>query len=82
MCPELPHHKTQEDPKELKSPEIAETTLSNLACSSKVIIKTVNVNIVGKHEQRKVRALIDDGSQRPYIADSLARELGLTPVGN
>jgi len=84
ICPDLPHHKPNgevQQVKELSNLENVESTISNLSCSSKVILKTLKVKIIGMHGDRTVRALIDDGSQRSYISKELALDLGLKLIG-
>jgi len=82
MCPDLPSHKKTETPKKSTTevqPEVSNTTL---ACSDGVLLKTIMVTIVGPQGKHRVRALLDDGSQRSYILNSKVEELGLQSIGS
>jgi len=58
-----------------------QTSRDNLACSSKTILKTLMVTLIGNFGRRRVRALIDDGAQSSYILKSLAEDMKLITVG-
>lgn len=48
--------------------------------SEQVLLQTACTTIVGPHEARPVRLLLDSGSQASFIEENLADELQLTPV--
>ncbi|GFR09325.1 hypothetical protein TNCT_715731 [Trichonephila clavata] len=65
MCPELPSSKTR-----VKTPDFEEkldVSLSNHCAAEEVLLQTLQVDIKAGGKSRRVRALIDTGSQRSYL---------------
>ena len=83
MCPEIPINqvKSGEDkPQKVEGKQ--NTALSNYCCAEEALLQTLQVYIETSGKRRKVRALIDTGSQRSYILKNTAKEMGYTPVGS
>ncbi|KFM75279.1 hypothetical protein X975_15682, partial [Stegodyphus mimosarum] len=80
LCPQLAHHKDREKGSEKTgdSPEVLQSTITN-ECSPDIALMTLEVNIIGD-ETKRVRVLLDTGSQKSYILSSTAKELNLKPV--
>jgi len=63
MCPDLKVFvESKTETIVMKPEEKIQSTISNLSCSSKVILKTIMVKISGPSGSKVVRVLIDDGS--------------------
>ncbi|GFW07484.1 hypothetical protein TNCV_3916171 [Trichonephila clavipes] len=78
MCPELPSNKMR-----AKSPDLEEkrdVNLSNHCAAEEVLLQTLQVNIKAEGKTRRVRALIDSGSQRSYLLKKTAHEMNLKPI--
>ncbi|GFS57968.1 zinc finger CCHC domain-containing protein 13 [Trichonephila inaurata madagascariensis] len=78
MCPEFPSNKMR-----VKTPDLEEkrdVTLSNHCAAEKVLLQTLQVNIKAGGKTRRVRALIDSGSQRSYLLKNTAHEMNLKPI--
>nr|CAD7569851.1 unnamed protein product [Timema californicum] len=56
-----------------------ENTLANNSFSE-VLLQTLTVRLKGKRGNRNVRALIDTGSQRPYILKEVVGQMGYTSI--
>ncbi|CAG7822716.1 unnamed protein product, partial [Allacma fusca] len=59
----------------------ASLAMSNMSNSPDVLLKTLIVNLSCGEEYRKVRLVIDDGSQRSYVLKTVAEELSLKAIG-
>jgi hypothetical protein len=85
LCPSLPCHQKKKEPdkKTETSPVEKEPVVltTQLSCSSEVILKTLVVKISGERGSKKIRAILDDGSQRSYISRKVADEIGLQLIG-
>ncbi|GFW24650.1 uncharacterized protein TNCV_2405141 [Trichonephila clavipes] len=57
-----------------------QTTTARQICTGEVVLMTLWVRIAGIKRHKNVRILLDCGSQRSYISESLAAELGLPIV--
>lgn len=85
MCPELPAHKESSGvstvrktgSKDTKDTVAAEQALANNT-SCHVFLNTLRVTLHGVRGSREIRVLIDTGSQKSYILQSTAQELGFT----
>jgi hypothetical protein len=82
MCPEL--SKVREGAKSssssAESQKDKEDVFSGVTCTGTVILQTLRVLLVGSKGTKVVRALMDSGSQRSYVLDSTAREIGLDSI--
>ncbi|GBM21019.1 hypothetical protein AVEN_239050-1, partial [Araneus ventricosus] len=75
LCPDLPAKKEPESQgQELVS---VQSNLSKPSCMSEVVLMTLIVEISNGVSKRKVRGLLDSGSQRSYILKSTAEALNL-----
>ncbi|GFY04701.1 DUF1758 domain-containing protein [Trichonephila clavipes] len=54
-----------------------QTTTARQICTGEVALMTLWVRIAGIKQHKNVRVLLDCGSQRSYISESLAAQLGL-----
>uniref|UniRef100_A0A6P7GM71 Uncharacterized protein LOC114344353 n=1 Tax=Diabrotica virgifera virgifera TaxID=50390 RepID=A0A6P7GM71_DIAVI len=80
MCPVLPVNKIDTSTSSISRSEENRTedaTLANLN-NTQVFLQTLRVNIRSAHGTKQVRALIDTGSQRTYILQRTAREMGFS----
>ncbi|UYV61845.1 CYP3A4 [Cordylochernes scorpioides] len=57
--------------------EVVQSALANQQCTRDVTLMTLMVNIMGNNGYRRVRALLDPGSQKSYILESTALEVKL-----
>ncbi|XP_042911003.1 uncharacterized protein [Parasteatoda tepidariorum] len=64
---------------EQKSTEILFT---NRSSEREIYLKTITIRLRNRDKEVCVRALMDNGFQRPYIEKSLAEELKLSPSGS
>ncbi|GFY53283.1 uncharacterized protein TNIN_161931 [Trichonephila inaurata madagascariensis] len=67
----------------VKTPDLEEkwdVTLSNHCAAEEVLLQTLHVNIKAGGKTRRVRALIDSGSQRSYLLKKTAHEMNLKPT--
>ncbi|UYV61002.1 hypothetical protein LAZ67_1003055 [Cordylochernes scorpioides] len=78
LCPDLPCNRKEKT----HVSEVVQSALANQQCTRDVTLMTLMVNIMGNNGYRKVRALLDPGSQKSYILESTALEVKLKPVGN
>ena len=79
MCPDLERKQSSETSKHDANENEEKTTdtlHSHTQSTTEVILQTLVVMIKGKKAQRKVRVILDTGSQRSYIKKSTAEELG------
>lgn len=60
---------------------IESESLSNSTTYNDVFLQTLVIWLIGKNKMKKVRALIDTGSQRSYICQNTAKELDHDIVG-
>ncbi|CAG7730811.1 unnamed protein product, partial [Allacma fusca] len=72
--------KEQPTKKECNSEEKA--SLANVSNSPEVLLKTLIVKIDVAGKMKRVRVVIDDGSQRSYILKHVVEELCLRPIGS
>ncbi|GFY60005.1 pro-Pol polyprotein [Trichonephila inaurata madagascariensis] len=78
MCPELPSNKMR-----VKTPDLEEkrdVTLSNHCAAEEVLLQTLQVNIKAGGKTRRIRALIDSGSQLSYLLKKTAHEMNLKSI--
>jgi len=91
MCPSLPtmdkkkgiacdNIETKEDNPIFTSSTQVQVVNSHYAGLTKVLLNTLMVKVRGKSGWIRVRALLDQGSQRSYVLKSVAAELGLVPI--
>ncbi|UYV69496.1 hypothetical protein LAZ67_6003799 [Cordylochernes scorpioides] len=78
LCPDLPCNRKEKT----HVSEVVQSALANQQCTGDVTLMTLMVNIMGNNGYRRVRALLDPGSQKSYILESTALEVKLKPVGN
>ncbi|UYV63047.1 hypothetical protein LAZ67_2002938 [Cordylochernes scorpioides] len=78
LCPDLPCNQKENT----HVSEVVQSALANQQCTRDVTLMTLMVNIMGNNGYRRVRALLDPGSQKSYILESTALEVKLRPVGN
>jgi hypothetical protein len=78
MCPELAMNKNSSKDVNI---EKHEEVHSKLSCSSKVLLQTLSCVVRNGERQKRVRALLDSGSQRSYILEKTAEELHLMSKG-
>ncbi|UYV76707.1 hypothetical protein LAZ67_14001843, partial [Cordylochernes scorpioides] len=78
LCPDLPCNRKEKT----HVSEVVQSALANQQCTKDVTLMTLMVNIMGNNGYRRVRALLDPGSQKSYILESTALEVKLKPVGN
>ncbi|GFX85476.1 integrase catalytic domain-containing protein [Trichonephila clavipes] len=57
-----------------------QTTTARQICTGEVVLMTLWVRIADIKRHKNVRVLLDLGSQRSYISESLAAEMGLPIV--
>ncbi|KAJ8940918.1 hypothetical protein NQ317_010177 [Molorchus minor] len=78
MCPEVKSNKRPElQERSSEEQNIPSLSTANYT-STHVFLQTLKVRLVGRDGVREVRALIDSGSQRSYVLQSTAVELGLS----
>ncbi|CAL8069059.1 unnamed protein product [Orchesella dallaii] len=89
MCPELPHHhrdqrsSSEEKDEKKEDPDPAQTSsFGNQVESPEVLLQTLVVKVIGRMKTVSARALIDSGSQKSYVTESLAEEVGLHVLGS
>ena len=81
ICPDLEGScKTGDEPISGKAEKTA-VVHSQLNCTSGVLLQTLRCVIRNGDKRKKVRVLLDTGSQRSYLLDSTAVQLGLQPRG-
>ncbi|UYV79296.1 hypothetical protein LAZ67_17001982 [Cordylochernes scorpioides] len=78
LCPDLPCNRKEKT----HVSEVVQSALANQQCTRDVTLMTLMVNIMENNGYRRVRALLDPGSQKSYILESTALEVKLKPVGN
>ncbi|UYV84801.1 hypothetical protein LAZ67_X003569 [Cordylochernes scorpioides] len=78
LCPDLPCNRKEK----MHVSEVVQSALANQQCTRDVTLMTLMVNIMGNNGYRRVRALLDPGSQKSYILESTALEVKLKPVCN
>ncbi|UYV81095.1 hypothetical protein LAZ67_19002780 [Cordylochernes scorpioides] len=78
LCPDLPCNRKEKT----HVSEVVQSALANQQCTKDVTLMTLMVNIMGNNGYRRVRALLDPGSQKSYILESTALEVKLKPIGN
>ncbi|UYV82365.1 hypothetical protein LAZ67_21001798 [Cordylochernes scorpioides] len=78
LCPDLPCNRKEKT----HVSEVVQSALANQQCTRDVTLMTLMVNIMGNNGYRRVRALLDPGSQKSYILEFTALEVKLKPVGN
>ncbi|UYV67994.1 hypothetical protein LAZ67_5002740 [Cordylochernes scorpioides] len=78
LCPDLPCNRKEKT----HVSEVVQSALAKQQCTRDVTLMTLMVNIMGNNGYRRVRALLDPGSQKSYILESTALEVKLKPVGN
>lgn len=64
-----------------KGTEVVQNTYTNQQCSKEVALMTLEIIIKGKRKDKRVRALLDSGSQKSYILKNTAKELDLESFG-
>ncbi|UYV84235.1 hypothetical protein LAZ67_X001627 [Cordylochernes scorpioides] len=78
LCPDLPCNRKEKT----HVSEVVQSALANQQCTRDVTLMTLMVNIMGNNGYRRVRALLDPGSQKSFILESTALEVKLKPVAN
>ncbi|UYV70789.1 hypothetical protein LAZ67_8000618 [Cordylochernes scorpioides] len=78
LCPDFPCNRKEKT----HVSEVVQSALANQQCTRDVTLMTLMVNIKGNNGYKRVRALLDPGSQKSYILESTALEVKLKPVGN
>ena len=82
MCPDLEINKRNfSHETKVKSIDDVTDVHSNLNCTNEVLLQTLRCVIHNGEKQKEVRVLLDPGSQKSYILDKTARELGFKPEG-
>lgn len=60
---------------------VENVTLTTVAVSCNTAMQTLIVNLIGKDNRVKpVRVLIDTGSQRSYVSEKVAKDMGYVPI--
>lgn len=77
LCPQM--HLKPDTNKEGNAAVTVQAT-SNQKCSGEVALMTLVIRVRGNMKTKRVRALLDCGSQKSYILKETARELGLDPI--
>jgi hypothetical protein len=72
MCPKV------EKASETKAEPVVESSLSNVNCNQ-VFLQTTMVKLRGAH--KKIRVLLDPGSQRSYIKKDMVQYMRYKPTG-
>lgn len=78
LCPEM--HNKGEFSTEKPVVENLQTATARQMCTAEVALMTLRAKVAGINKTRIVRVLLDCGSQKSYILESLAVELGLPIV--
>ena len=83
MCPELGTNKRAVDDAKPSSDNVERTATvhSQLNCTSEVLLQTLRCVIRSGDRQKEVRVLLDPGSQKSYILEKTAQQLGLESHG-
>lgn len=80
LCPDLRKNSSKDRTADDED-KSTEALLTNLPAEREIYLKTITLRLRNKSKEVCVRALMDDGSQRSYIEQSLAEELNLSPSG-
>ncbi|GBM00954.1 hypothetical protein AVEN_6294-1, partial [Araneus ventricosus] len=78
LCPEI--RSKNETPMGKQSTENVQIATARQTCTSEVALMTLQVKVAGVNKNKKIRALLDCGSQKSYISKSVAAELGLSAI--
>ena len=78
LCPEM--HKKNDSLTEKPGIEHVHAATAGQMCTGEVALMTLQVKVAGAKRVKCVRVLLDCGSQKSYISESLAKELGLPTV--
>ena len=82
MCPELSmNKKPAEGQSKADDNSHIESVHSKLNCTSEVLLQTLRCTIRVGDQQREVRVLLDAGSQKSYILEKTAKQLGARVSG-
>jgi hypothetical protein len=87
LCPDLPSHKRSKETTQKKEEKVTppneevKVLGSQLTCSSEAILQTLVVEVKGSKGCKRIRALLDTGSQRSYVTSHVAAEVGLNVLG-
>jgi len=82
MCPELDINKKDADTAKASSnSEVVTEVHSQLNCTNEVLLQTLRVVAHNGDKAKEVRVLLDPGSQKSYILEKTARQLGLESKG-
>jgi hypothetical protein len=83
MCPELEsNRKTEESSPRSDNAEQAPVVLSQVNCTNEVLLQTLHCLVRNGDKKKKVRVLLDPGSQKSYILEKTARQLGAESHGD
>lgn len=82
MCPNLEVNKKHETSVKTYMTDETNEVNSNLNCSDEVFLQTIWLTVRGNGGSKRVRALLDSGSQRSYILQKTAEQLNLRPEGH
>ena len=80
MCPDVDMNRKRNEDENSKD-EHTITAHTQVNCSNKVLLQTLQCVIRNGKKQRTVRLLLDPGSQKSYILETTARSLGVVPKG-
>lgn len=82
MCPELgPDKRLSETKQKSKADEQPTFVHSQLNCTNAVMLQTLCCIVRVGESHREVRILLDPGSQKSYILEKTAKQLGAKPSG-
>ena len=83
MCPNLPSHVSGTNIKKCGAAEIGNDNETLMCCHNEVVLlQTLQVYLCANGIKRKVRVLLDSGSQLSYLSTQVARDLGLCSKSN
>ena len=76
MCPDLDVNKKAADDVKPSSTNTEQTAVVNsqLNCTNEVLLQTLRCTIRSGSKQKKVRVLLDPGSQKSYILEKTAKQ--------
>lgn len=83
MCPDLEGNKKAEDAKPVRANNTETPVVhTQLNCTNEVLLQTLRCVIRNGNKQKDVRILLDPGSQKSYILEKTAHELGAKSTGS
>lgn len=81
LCPEI-QEKMCESAASTKGSTAVQTTMSTPSCMKEVLLMTLMVEVVSGDMRKRVRCLLDCGSQRSYVLKSTAEALHLKSLSS